>query len=257
MANQNNAYRATPTGATNAYNPDGSSTGGANAYNHNGSWQANLGLGSTQPNNDETVAYRGGSKTFNESSGGFAPSTQPAAQPTGYDSYTPNPYLGQMAQGITQQMNDNWTRNLAPSIRSGAMVAGGFGGSRQGVVEANGLKDLNLGLSNSLANLYGTDYNNAQNRNFNYAQLDSSNAQFGANYGLNALNAQNTWANNGVNAANQMQNTPIDYNRYFTGNANQIAGQGGTTTSTQNNQGNPYMSAIGGAITAGQLYKAF
>lgn len=212
---------------------------------------ANLGLGDTQ--------LMGAAVGGTAPAGGIASALQqPAAQPaTGYDSYTPNPYLGQMAQGISQQMNDNFTRNLMPAMRSGAMVAGGFGGSRQGVVEANALKDLNSGMSNAITNLYGQDYNNAQNRNFNYAQLDSSNAQFGANYGLNALNAQNQWANNNVNTANQMQNAPIDYNRYFTGQANQIAGQGDTNTATTNNQGNPFLSGLGGALTAAQIYKAF
>lgn len=189
------------------------------------------------------------------------------ANPATLTQYTQNPYLPQMAANITQQMNDNWTRNLAPSIRSGAMAAGGFGGSRQGVVEANGLRDLNTSLGQNITNLYGQDYNNQMNRNMQqyqtdssanlgYANLDSNNAQFGANYGLNALNAQNQWANNNLQTANALQQTPIDYNRYFTGQVNQTAGQGGTNTATTNNQGNPYMSGIGGALAGSRLYGA-
>lgn len=180
---------------------------------------------------------------------------QPAAQPTSRGEYTPNPYLKDIANGITTQMTDNWTRNLAPSIRSGAMAAGGFGGSRQGVVEANGLKDLNTSLGQNLAQLYGTDYNNSMNRNLSYDQLDSNNAQFGANFGLSALNSQNNWANNNLLTANALQNAPIDYNKYFTNNATQIAGQGGTSTSTTNQQGNPYMSGVGGALAGSSIYK--
>ena len=60
--------------------------------------------------------------------------------------YQKNPYLDEMAQGITSQMNDNWSRNIAPGIRSGAMNVGGFGGSRQGVVESNALNDMNRSL---------------------------------------------------------------------------------------------------------------
>lgn len=176
-----------------------------------------------------------------------------------------NPYLQGMGNTIINQMTDNYNRNQAPAMRSGAMAAGGFGGSRDGVVQANGLKDLNMGIGQNLTNLYGTDWTNQQNRNLQqqqinnsydlglksnnlgFANLDSNNAQFGANHGLNVLEAQNRWANNGVAAANGIQNTPNGYAQYFNNNANQIAGQGGTQTNTQNNPGNPYAGAIGGA----------
>lgn len=194
--------------------------------------------------------------------------------------YTKNPYLDEMAAGITSQMNDNWTRNLAPSIRSGAMAAGGFGGSRQGVVEANGLNDMNRSLGQNLTNLYGTDWTNAQNRNLqqqsisnnydlglrssdlgwaNYG-LNENNSNFNnqlssANFGLNAYNTMNNNTNLGLNAATTIQNTPAEYNKYFSNNATQIAGQGGTTSSTQ--PGNPYVSAIGGATMANKLYNTY
>lgn len=173
-----------------------------------------------------------------------------------------NPYLDQMAQSITNQMNTNWSRNLEPSIRSGAMAAGGFGGSRQGVVEANGLRDMNQTLGNSLANLYGTGWQNAQqnalqkqsldnsydlgirNNNLGFANLDSNNAQFGANLNLNTLNAMNNWAQNGVNAANQMYQMPLYYQNMFNNMQNNISGQGGSTSQT--NQGNPGLGFLGG-----------
>ena len=179
-----------------------------------------------------------------------------------------NPYLQDMGNTIVNQMTDNYKRNQLPAMRSGAMAAGGFGGSRQGVVEANGLRDLNQGIGQNLTNLYGQDWTNSQNRNLQsksidnsydlglrsnnlgFANLDSNNQQFGANYGLNVLNAQNGWANSGVNAANQIQNTPIDYSRYFQGQANTTAGQGGTNTSSQTNLGNPWVGALGGAQLA-------
>ena len=179
-----------------------------------------------------------------------------------------NPYLQEMGNTIVNQMTDNYNRNQLPAMRSGAVAAGGFGGSRQGVVEANGLNDLNRGIGQNLTNLYGQDWTNAQNRNLQqqsinnsydlglksndlgYANLDSNNQQFGANYGLNVLNAQNQWAQNGVQATTNMQNTPTNYNTMFNNNQNAIAGQGGTSTSTQNNQGNPWLGALGGAQMA-------
>ena len=189
-----------------------------------------------------------------------------------------NPYLNQQAQGITSQMNDNWTRNQLPSIRSGAMAAGGFGGSRQGVVEANGLNDMNRSLGQNLTNLYGTDWTNQQNRNLQkqgldnsydlglrsndlgYANLDAgiANSNFNnqlsaANFGLGVYNTMNQQTQNGINAGTTIQNTPLDYQKYFTNSANGVGSGYSTGTSSQTNPGNPYMSAIGGAMMGNQI----
>lgn len=196
-------------------------------------------------------SYMGG----NLGMGGYQAPQATTQTSTGLGAGGSNPYLQQMGQNITAQMTDNFTRNQMPALRSGAMAAGGFGGSRQGVVEANGLKDLNLGIGQNLTNLYGTDWTNQQNRDLSYAGLDSQNAQFGANYGLNVLNAQNNWANNGVNATTQMQNTPGQYQTMFSNNQNAIAGRGQTQTNATNMQSNPWVGALGGLQMANQWLK--
>jgi len=190
--------------------------------------------------------------------------------------YQKNPYLDEMAKGITSQMTQNWTNNLDPSIRSGAMAAGGFGGSRQGVVEANGLNDLNRSLGQNLTNLYGQDYTNSMNRNLQkygmdqsynlglrandlgFAGLDAQIAQnnfgnqlAGANFGLNAYGLLNQSNAGATQAGGAIQNTPQQYyNTNLTG-LNQIAGNGGSVT--QVGQGNPWLSALGGAQAANQI----
>ena len=218
-----------------------------------------------------------------------------APDPVQLTQYKKNPYLDETAKNITQQMDDNWTRNLAPSIRSGAMAAGGFGGSRQGVVEANGLNDMNRSLSQNLTNLYGTDYNNQMGRNLQQYQGDQqtalSNKQANNNYDLGlrssdlgfgqldaninqqnfnnqlssaqfGLNAYNTLNNNNataVNAGTQIQNTPLEYQKYFTNSANGIGNGYGTqsSTSTQPTQSNGLMNALGGAQLASGVYNAY
>ena len=195
-------------------------------------------------------------------------------------SYTPNPYLGQMAAGITSQMNDNWTRNQLPSIRSGAMAAGGFGGSRQGVVEANGLNDMNRSLGQNLVNLYGSDYNNAMGRNLQqqsinnsydlglrssdlgFSNLDANIAQnnFGnqmqaANFGMGVYNTLNNQTQAGINAGTNIQNTPLDYQKYFTNSANGVGSGYGTSSTSQTNTGNPWLGALGGAQIGNQIQK--
>lgn len=203
----------------------------------------------------------GGSANLGMGGGGGSSSSSSTSTSGGQ-----NPYLQEMGNTIVNQMTDNYNRNQLPAMRSGAMAAGGFGGSRQGVVEANGLRDLNLGIGQNLTNLYGTDWTNAQNRNLTQQQItnqnnqfgisqDNNNAQFGASYGLNVLNAQNQWAQNGVQATTNMQNTPANYQTMFNQQQNQIAGQGGTSTNTQNNAGNPWLGALGGFQLANQAIK--
>lgn len=87
-------------------------------------------------------------------------------------SYTASPYLGQMADSITSQVNENLQRNVLPGINSGAMAAGQYGGSRQGVVQANALNDSNRQLSNALTGMYYGDFNNSMNRNLQQYQSD-------------------------------------------------------------------------------------
>lgn len=201
-------------------------------------------------------------------------------QPQGY---TPNPYLDQMAAGITSHMYDNWTRNQLPSIRSGAMAAGGFGGSRQGVVEANGLNDMNRSLGANLANLYGSDYNNATGRNLQqqsinnsydlglrnsdlgFGQLDANinqqnfnNNLAGANFGMGVYGMMNGMNQQGINSGTQMQNTPLNYFNQFNGNTNATGGMGGTQTGTQGTTSNGLSQGLGlGLAGGGVLTKYF
>lgn len=211
-----------------------------------------------------------------------APTQQPTGggQNLGMGGYNPqqNPYLGQMGRDIGNQMFDNWSRNTMPSIRSGAMAAGGFGGSRQGVVEANGMNDMNRQYGQALTSMYGQDWSNQQNRNLQaqstanqydlglrssdlgFANLDAninnsnaSNQLNAANFGLNAYNTMNGQTQAGIQAGTNIQNTPLDYQKYFTNSANGSGAGFGTSTSSQTNQGNPWMGAAGGAMMGNSL----
>lgn len=198
----------------------------------------------------------------------------------GQGQYTPNPYLDKMAAGVTSQMNDNWQRNQLPSIRSGAMAAGGFGGSRQGVVEANGLNDMNRSLGQNLTNLYGSDYNNAMGRglqqqsinnsydlglrssDLGFSNLDANinqnnfnNQLASANFGMGVYNTLNNQTQAGIQAGTNVQNTPLDYQKYFTNSANGVGSGYGTSNTSQTNTGNPWLGALGGAQIGNQIQK--
>ena len=178
---------------------------------------------------------------------------------------TMNPYLQQMGDMMAGTMTNNWQRKVQPQIASQAIAAGGYGGSRQGVAEANSANDLNMGIGSALANLYGQGYGQGlnydlgqQNLGLGYANLDRNinndnlNWQLqGANFGLGVYDRMQQANQLGLQTGSQIQNTPLNYWNQFSQGANSI-GQG-YGTSTQSGGGNPLMGAIGGAQLGGQV----
>lgn len=178
---------------------------------------------------------------------------------------TMNPYLQQMGDMMAGTMTNNWQRKVQPQIASQAMAAGGFGGSRQGVAEANSANDLNMGIGSALANLYGQGYGQGlnydlglQNLGLGYSNLDRNinndnlNWQLqGANFGLNVYDRLQQANQLGLQTGSQIQNTPLNYWGQFSNAANSI-GQGYGTT-TQSSGGNPFMGALGGAQMGNQI----
>lgn len=104
---------------------------------------------------------------------GETPKPKPAAPVM--EAYKPNPYLDQMAAGIVQQTTRNLNEQIMPGLRSQAIAAGGFGDARHGVAEGLAIGRTNDALSNSLANLYGTDYQKAMDRNAQLYQAEMQN----------------------------------------------------------------------------------
>lgn len=199
---------------------------------------------------------------------GAAPSgaTSSGSTSGGSMSFNPtmNPYLQQMGDMMAGTMTNNWQRKVQPQIASQAIAAGGYGGSRQGVAEANSANDLNMGIGSALANLYGQGYGQGlnydlgqQNLGLGYANLDRNinndnlNWQMqGANFGLGVYDRMQQANQLGLQTGSQIQNTPLNYWNQFSQGANSI-GQG-YGTSTQSGGGNPLMGAIGGAQLGSQ-----
>jgi hypothetical protein len=154
-------------------------------------WQALTNLAMTQRGNTAGGAAGGAANPY---------TPQTLGNPF---TYTPNPYLGEMAGTIRQQVTDNLQRNILPGIGSAAIAAGGYGGSRQGVVEANALKDANTGLAGALSNLYGQDYNNAMGRNLQKYQADQNYNMGLGNLGLGFQNSAQNYALGMGGLANQ------------------------------------------------------
>jgi len=232
----------------------------------------------------------GGGMTFH---GGPSPAPMQNAGGAGgsYMDQT-NPYLQKQMDAVTKTMTDNFNTRVQPQIASNAMAAGGYGGSRQGVLEANAMNDLQSNIGSALAGLggnafgqqlqydlgrradnlgqgnLGLGYYNAANnynlglgnQNLGYANLDrqinndnNSWALQGAQLGNNTWNQLNNNNLTGLNAGNTIQNTPLNYWQQFMNGANGMGNGFGTSTGTTNVQGNPLLGALGGAQLAGQI----
>jgi hypothetical protein len=178
---------------------------------------------------------------------------QSSTQSSGSPGYTPNPYLGQMATSITNQVNQNLQRNIMPSIQSGAQAAGGFGGSRQGVVEANALNDANQGLSNSLTNMYYGDFTNSMNRALQQQSLDNSYSLGVGNLGLGYTQAQNSYnlglGNLGLNAQNSQNN-------FYTAQRGQDMQQMGLGSQLSQAANQGYLNQGSGVYDIGSQYQS-
>lgn len=162
----------------------------------------------------------------------------PAYQKMIYGDAGANPYLTNALQAGVDQTNasfaknqtdltNNLMRTVLPSLRSNAVLAGQYGGSRQGIAEGNALSDFTnqlnsantqLGLANS-ANTTG-----AQAQAFNQGQdrsLNALNNLSGQQYGVAQLNAQLAQQSNLANAGFQQgANSQNNSNAQQTGMAN-------------------------------------
>jgi len=164
------------------------------------------------------------------------------------EQYKPNPYLDQMAQGIIQQTNRNLNEQIMPGIRSQAVAAGGYGDARQGIAEGLAIGRTNDALTNALANLYGTDYQKAMDRNLSMAQAEMQNR-----LGYYGVDQNNATARYSTDANNATQRHGIDTNaatsRYGTDKGYEV-GMANANASMANAQAN---QALGqGQLALGQ-----
>ena len=71
---------------------------------------------------------------------------------------TSNPYLAQYGDALMRPITRNLTENMLPAIRSQAMGAGQYGGTRQGIAEGLAIGRTNEVIGDRLAQLYGGAY---------------------------------------------------------------------------------------------------
>jgi hypothetical protein len=194
-----------------------------------------------------------------------------------------NPYLPAASQAITNQVNQNLQQNQLPGINSGAIAAGGFGGSRQGIAQGLAIGQTNQGLSNSLANLNFNAWNQDQQNALQSRQIDNSYNLGLGNLGLGQMQSQQNFYTN--QRGQDLQQAGLGANLIQSGNSGlQQGGQGlynlgltqqqaplnalqsygqmlspFTGLNNSNTQTTPGAStvgsALGGALTAAQIWQ--
>ncbi|WP_212646384.1 hypothetical protein [Delftia sp. PE138] len=232
---------------------------------------ANSGFGQpTQPSFGGTVpgAGNGSGDGFTVSNGQTPGSSVGGGQQGGtpYYAQSTNPYLQQQGNAMLKQLTDNFKTNVMPGISSQAVASGGYGGSRQGVIEANAMNDLNAQGGSALANLYGNAFGQQLQYDLGRRNNDLGNLQANQNYnlgmgnlGLGYYNAGNNYnlgqGNLGLGYANLDRNINNDNNQWALQGANlsnsvwnQLMGNNQTGISAGTNiQNNPlnYLNQFG------------
>lgn len=188
-----------------------------------------------------------------------------------------NPYLTQAQQALTGQITDNLNRNIMPGLSSAAIASGNYGGSRQGVIEANALNDANRQIANGMANLSYNAWDSDANRALQQQQIDNSynlgmtgqqnnfyTAQRGQDLQSTALGAQlMNMGNQGyLNQGQGMYNVGATYQTapwQVVGSFNSAMSPWGNQTGSVSGgqSSNPWASALGGAMGGAQLGKLF
>lgn len=208
--------------------------------------------------------YMGGQAQSWQGGGGMGPT----GAPTQSGNPVSNPYLMSMASGIAQQSTDNLQRNILPQIRGGAIQNGGLGGSRQGVVEANAIRDTQNGITNSLASLYGGAYENQQGRdlqrygmdqNFYSTQrgLDFQGQRLGADLFQQGMQGLSQQGQGLYQTGMQEQAAGMLPYQQFANLLGPFTGLNQTNTNSTDTSGNVLGGAIAGGLTLAQLYRLF
>lgn len=194
-----------------------------------------------------------------------------------------NPQLQRMAEAATrtgqraygdavEDSTTALTESILPAIRSGAQMAGGYGGSRQGIAEGRALaerertlgrnaRELGIASEDAAAGIFGQAYESAQNRMASMADAEAARAaalaEGNANRAQQAgmFNVGTEFQNNqqALEAAQQRAQQALQGAGLFGQGAgmqddtiNSLLGLEGYPAEWEMNLLNPYISAITG-----------
>jgi hypothetical protein len=173
-----------------------------------------------------------------------------------------NPYLQNYMNAATTGVTEQFQRNVLPSLASGAVMSGGYGGSRQGVAEGLASGEYTQSVSDMLSNILMQNYSQERQNQMNTPAFLSQAlgmGQQGLNMGYQAGGTLQADQQAQLDEAYQQymmrQNAPWQAMAPFWNMASQAAGFGGTGTQTQGS--NPWGAALGGAMLGSQVQQAW
>lgn len=119
--------------------------------------------------------------------------------------------LDPVVKSAMRRMTESFNESVMPGINQGAIAAGQYGGSRQGVAQGLAAKGLANALSDTSANMYNQAFQQSEQNRINtannLASLGLNNAQQNASRDITAqqTNAAALNAMNQFNASNELQ----------------------------------------------------
>lgn len=141
-----------------------------------------------------------------------------------------NQYLDPIADSIIGKITRNTTENIFPQIRGGAIASNQYGGSREGIAEGLATSRMNQDIAGALAPLYGSAFENAQNRmqgiagDLNAQAMAIAEANANRDFMAQGQNVQNDLNSQQFNANLGLQNNSQLLNRNTTNLANRLQG---------------------------------
>jgi len=179
------------------------------------------------------------------------------------DDVANNPNVQGMLGVNERLVNRNLNENVLPMLGDQAVQAGQYGGSGHGVAQGIAMRGTQEALANANAQTLLTSYGQGLG-----AQAQAL-GQSGNTLGLGFIPSQTGAEVGGTMQAQDQALRDEAYNRWMypyqepwdrleraMGTIGQASGMGGTTTSPNPNQGNQFVSGLGGAMTGAKIGSA-
>jgi hypothetical protein len=157
-----------------------------------------------------------------------------------------NPYLQDQQNAIANQVNTSLFQTQMPQINRGAVLNGGYGGSRQGIAQGLAMNGANQAIANATANLHGNAYESDQNRanQASIAAMNDATQRYGLGNQFELGKLQNTTMRD--LGFGQLGNTATANNQNFYTN------QRGQDLQAQGQGFNQYLAALNAQMGIGQ-----
>lgn len=169
-----------------------------------------------------------------------------------------NPYLQKQIDSTMGDMAQNYNMLQKPQQESAMVGSGSFGNSGLQQLQQKGLYDQQQAMGNTANNMRAQDYNNQQSmyqwdQGFNKSIYDTTFNQNQQNVQttMGLLGAMNGYGQQDIANSTSIQNTPMQYWQQFNQGANQIGGQGGSSSAAM--PGDQAMGAMSGAMLGNQF----